>query len=252
MDLEDENTVIRPETAERTGSLPRVHMVDDVREEVDVAVREVQRLVQEYSEPKDVAVLYPASRYGEVHRVDLLEEKMMERDIDVFRLADPHRRDAKEEFIHADSPVILSSIHSSKGLEFPHVVMCGVWTDRGDADVNRRLVYVGMTRAMESLVVISTEGHPLASDLRSAVKEMDSAVESGGQVGSDVDFDRMEDAPSRAGEHWTEKEDDYLMKLFDYGLSWDEIAERHRRTEGAIKARLIKLGRIDSWGRPVE
>jgi DNA helicase-2/ATP-dependent DNA helicase PcrA len=54
--------------------------------------------------------------------------------------------------------VTLMSIHRSKGLEFPHVWVCGL-NDmvlphaRGDIEEERRLVYVAVTRARDSLVL---------------------------------------------------------------------------------------------------
>jgi superfamily I DNA/RNA helicase len=65
---------------------------------------------------------------------------------------------------------ILSTVHSAKGIEFPYVVLCGLWRDDGDAEVLRKLAYVGMTRATHHLAVVSREGHPLAEDLRRAAQ----------------------------------------------------------------------------------
>jgi len=50
--------------------------------------------------------------------------------------------------------------------------------------------------------------------------------------------------PENAGEPWAEEEDNQLIKSFDGGKSFKEISEEHKRTEGAIKSRLLKLGKI--------
>lgn len=52
------------------------------------------------------------------------------------------------------------------------------------------------------------------------------------------------DLPAKAGAKWTEPEVDSLVKSFDEGASVEELAESHQRTKGAIRARLIRVGRI--------
>lgn len=54
----------------------------------------------------------------------------------------------------------LSTVHSAKGREFRHVVMLdgGDWRDRSDSE--RRLFYVGMTRAKENLVICQSAHNP--------------------------------------------------------------------------------------------
>jgi len=54
---------------------------------------------------------------------------------------------------HLGHGVLLGTLHSAKGLEFPHVFLldCGHPVKRGERDAERRLLYVGMTRAMRSL-----------------------------------------------------------------------------------------------------
>lgn len=66
---------------------------------------------------------------------------------------------------NAAPPVTMMTLHSSKGLEFPVVFMVGMeeglfpsirpWEDSGEAEIEeeRRLCYVGMTRAREQLIM---------------------------------------------------------------------------------------------------
>lgn len=71
--------------------------------------------------------------------------------------------------------VTLMTLHGSKGLEFPVVFLCGAERDllplknaQGDAEEEeeRRLLYVGMTRAEEELILTAAgEESPFLSDI---------------------------------------------------------------------------------------
>ena len=60
--------------------------------------------------------------------------------------------------------------------------------------------------------------------------------------------------PDNAGKSWSDEEDQVLLAAFDAELPIKEIARKHARTEGAIAARLVRLGRIkeraDVYARP--
>ena len=68
-----------------------------------------------------------------------------------------------EEYSEQDDAVILMTMHSAKGLEFPHVFITGFEdglfpgmrsiTDREEMEEERRLCYVAITRAMETLTI---------------------------------------------------------------------------------------------------
>jgi hypothetical protein len=51
--------------------------------------------------------------------------------------------------------------------------------------------------------------------------------------------------PTAAGKAWSETEDQELVQAFDGGASEKDLAARHQRTLGAIRYRLVKLGRLD-------
>lgn len=52
--------------------------------------------------------------------------------------------------------------------------------------------------------------------------------------------------PANAGKPWNDAEDKVLCEGFDAGLPVSELAQKHRRTEGAIQSRLEKLGKVPS------
>ncbi len=60
---------------------------------------------------------------------------------------------------------------------------------------------------------------------------------------------RKRELPERAGEPWDDEEDSVLIKRFEEDVGVKEIAVEHKRTEGAIRSRLEKLGKIPPGGR---
>jgi hypothetical protein len=57
---------------------------------------------------------------------------------------------------------------------------------------------------------------------------------------------RQESLPENAGKAWSTEEDNLLIEQFDKGASVKELSRDQKRTEGAIKSRLLKLGKISS------
>lgn len=56
--------------------------------------------------------------------------------------------------------------------------------------------------------------------------------------------ERERSLPGNAGKPWDEKEDRDLIEDFDSRTPAKEIAAKHERTEYAITARLVKLGKL--------
>ena len=64
--------------------------------------------------------------------------------------------------------VLLTTLHGAKGLEFPHVLLAdGAWDAHPDNEEERRLFYVGMTRAKETLTLmtIAESRHPYLAEI---------------------------------------------------------------------------------------
>jgi hypothetical protein len=57
---------------------------------------------------------------------------------------------------------------------------------------------------------------------------------------------RKAQMPSKTGEPWSEEEDRKLLAAFDAGRALQELATSHERTMGAVRARLLKYGRINA------
>lgn len=57
---------------------------------------------------------------------------------------------------------------------------------------------------------------------------------------------RKSQLPAKTGEPWTEDEDRTLLAGFDSGRALQELAAAHERTMTAVRARLLKYGRINA------
>ena len=55
---------------------------------------------------------------------------------------------------------------------------------------------------------------------------------------------RKRNLPERTGKPWDNDESKLLIKEFDDGGTIDEIAREHKRTPGAIRSQLMKLGKL--------
>jgi hypothetical protein len=56
--------------------------------------------------------------------------------------------------------------------------------------------------------------------------------------------DRQRKLPDNAGKSWADDEDQRLVSGFDSGKTTKQLAEEHQRTEGSIRSRLVKHGKI--------
>lgn len=166
-DFEDENAVIPPESAARSGPRPELIEASAMDDEVALTVAKAQAWAAELTEPRSIGVLYASSGEGGHDRARSLYEGLR-KGTGVFWLTDPGDRAAKDRLADARDKIVLTTIHSAKGMEFPRVALCGVWKDGQETEVNRKLAYVGMTRATEQLVVVTGGEHPLLEDLRKA------------------------------------------------------------------------------------
>jgi hypothetical protein len=59
---------------------------------------------------------------------------------------------------------------------------------------------------------------------------------------------RRERLPANFGKPWTEGEDKAIVLAFDAGVAIPEMARSHARTQGSIRLRLEKLGKLPPSG----
>ena len=162
---DDELTIIPAESAEREGPEPEAVVVNGVEAEIRSVVDTVRRKLTDRSTSRSIAVLYGARTKGDPDRGEAISAALDAAGISHFWVTDPKNKDNKNHAGSAEEPVIVSTIHSAKGLEYPHVIVCGLGIS-DDEVTARKLLYVGFTRATNDLTVITDETSPFAESLR--------------------------------------------------------------------------------------
>ena len=251
--------VLDPDTGEcKTGEYPSIYHENDVRHLADLIARKIRQLLKSDVAPKDIAVLQAKSAEYDIF-INELKTKL-----------ESYVPDAGAEFIFSSAEkkaldlnknsIKVMNVESSKGLEFPHVFFVGLdhmprLGENRDLDSERKLAYVGMTRAQNKLFILGCENKGFLADVKAIYEQtakQQQAEESSVLVSIEKALDESEnselevDKDSMIGQKWTEDEEVRLIDAFmDEKLAIKDIALRHNRKSGGIRARLRKLRLID-------
>ena len=158
--------LIAPESAGRRGAVPELVRTDTARAQMDVLIA---RLRDEHAHGRpwsDMAVIYRNQWEGEK-----LHEVLKRLDIP-SRLAD---NAGKQTLFVVEDSVKLVTMHSSKGLEFPFVIIPGIGglPKEGQSEADEaRLLYVAMTRATERLLLIHHEDSVFSKRIRDSINDV--------------------------------------------------------------------------------
>lgn len=159
--VSEDTVIIEPEAAGNSGPAPVVRSFQSVEEEIEFARACVMAWHKQGVPWNHMAVIYTDGSQG-------------------YRLAEalgkhhvPHAWLAAKEYKRAYDPtadqLTVLSIHSSKGLEFPRVIMLGVGQlDDSEESLEHqaRLLYVGMTRAQECLLISTSADNEYSRRLK--------------------------------------------------------------------------------------
>ena len=149
---EDHVPLIAPEAAGRRGPAPYLKRCTSLAEEIRYIAKTLRRLNQDGLAWRKVAVTC-RSRW----LVERLALGLKAEGIPVERLLSSTE---KRTFDPAHDSVKVMTMHSSKGLEFPMVVIPGVGelpVDHDDSLGEAKLLYVAMTRAIDKLLITASE-----------------------------------------------------------------------------------------------
>lgn len=146
---EDQAPVIEPQAAGRHGLNPQIRYFDSFDLEISTLVRWLQRWHSERGMSwSQMAILYRDTEIGRCY-FDALKKAKIPCDWVANKAA-------KKAFNPHNNTVKLMTMHSSKGLEFPLIIIAGLgFMPSADQDElnEAKLLYVAMTRATEKLVL---------------------------------------------------------------------------------------------------
>jgi hypothetical protein len=167
---EDEMPLVMPESAGRSGPLPVFLRFDSGRQEAAQVASDVADLVAQGRSPGDIAVLARYWRSLEPIRTALVAKGIA---------CSPPRTEYRRGGASAPE-VTLTTLHSSKGLEFPVVFVVGL--DQMEvAEARRieelRLLYVGMTRATHRLHLTAVGSSRLSVHVERALERVKHALQ---------------------------------------------------------------------------
>ena len=151
---DDHVPLVKPEAAGVNGPKPIFRQLASLEEETHFAANCAAKWHEDGVPWRDVAIIYPEHWIG-----NKVAQKFGQQKIPFQLLATPESRKL---YNPQDDQVVILTRQSSKGLEFPRVILIGLGRLRTEPEniaEETRLLYVAMTRARECLLVTSSEAN---------------------------------------------------------------------------------------------
>jgi len=149
---DDHIPLVEPESCGASGPVPALRQCGSLQEEVDYAARCITAWQERGDALGSIAVLYAKQAHGK-----LMADRLSRASIPALFM---HDAQGKRAFNPAENRVNILSAMSSKGLEFSTVIVLGIGhldTNAEQGEFNARLLYVGMTRAKERLLLTASQ-----------------------------------------------------------------------------------------------
>ncbi len=165
-DVDDLTTRIPPETAPRSGPMPRLVDCSDLRGEAEAIARQVQRMLSEGVSPGNIGIMYGAKDLQKQ-----LWSQFRRRRLPYFHIQQTPGNKDKAVGVH--DKVRVSTLFGLKGLEFRRVIIGGVnqayvhdVPEDEQQDAVKQLLYVAMTRAVDELIITQSGDGWVGRELR--------------------------------------------------------------------------------------
>lgn len=150
--LNKNDDFVEPVLVERNGAKPQYHDFEGLEKELEFLVKEIKKLLlDEKYDLCDIAIISKSWNY-----LENVSTHLINHGLDAHLL-----KDKKSEAYYEEGKIQLITLHSSKGLEFPVAFIVGIndnilpYSDEKEEE-ERKLLYVGMTRAREFLYMSSS------------------------------------------------------------------------------------------------
>lgn len=155
--------------AYRVGPFPEIITIPKDKSVSDALIEKIKLYINElHYDPENICILYELNKTGLE-----IDQKIKKAGFDTEQI-----RDSGFDF-NSKGKIRHTTLHSSKGLDFPVVFIYIPYTTstRENADLFRNLLYVGITRAIDSLNIFMRENDdPLLLELYKAWDETINAV----------------------------------------------------------------------------
>ncbi len=170
---DDDVPQVRPETAGRHGAYPELLRCDSSREEQDLLVTRIRQEIENGRSPGDMAIVY--------RHVPLAREIEATLRRNGLAFSSGITREGRDTLFASNDTIKVVSMHSSKGLEFPVVLIPGLGDlpKSGDDPADEaRLLYVAMTRALDRLIMMHSQTSDFSRRIHDAIADARRSLDS--------------------------------------------------------------------------
>lgn len=164
---EDGLPIIQPEAAGTQGLPPVLRRFSNKQQENEFIIRCLQKWNAAGKSWRDIGVVYRSKSTG------LRLAKALGSAGIPYLLT--HDKASKAKYSIEEDRINLLTMHSSKGLEFPTVIVAGVGEnafDKEEQEHEVRLLYIAMTRAMEQLLITACSSNELTEQLAVVIEDV--------------------------------------------------------------------------------
>ncbi|WP_419887587.1 3'-5' exonuclease [Neobacillus niacini] len=168
-----EGEIISPQSTKRRGPEPGIVKAANFFEEMRIVARSIKKLHMEKKVPlEDVLILYRVKRTHKYPIIDIIKRSLKDEGLPYFWITENDV--SKRSYAKDDGKVKISTIDSSKGLDFRAVFIVNVDSMPFPLEENKErevsLLYIGMTRAKEYLCLSYSAESEFASYLDTIVE----------------------------------------------------------------------------------